>query len=561
MATDEIQLNYKAATVLSNSDYLGVKNIQFYNPIYNNFFILNENNNNEISLNQPYDILSVIKKFTYNTYLCLVKKNNETTTKEVFIKFAPIVDPIKYMVGKYNFDEKLFKLPEFNNKNVNNKIQDTNNCAYTDGFFVYLTSKLLEKFNFINGTTFYNSYLANHENMKINIYEDIDFLNESDEFHKNKKIHFNVDESFYDELSNYDSKDNKKKINITDTDEELCLNILDVSCDLIQETQIINMENLPDISLNDIIITDKSSVHSSISGSSCSSRTSYTNSGDEDENSDNESECSEESYESSEEEEEEEQEIFAYIKDFPVNLIFMEKCVSTLDSYMSKNDIEEGEWESILLQVIFTLITYQKVFDFTHNDLHTNNIMYVDTDKQYIYYGFNGKTYKVPTYGKVWKIIDFGRAIYKFKGKTMFSDSFSPEGDAATQFNCEPYFNKEKKIVNPNKSFDLCRFGCSLFDYFIDNITMIKEREECDNLQSLILEWCSDDSDKNVLYKNNGEERYPEFKLYKMITRSVHNHIPEKQLERIMFDKYKVSKKKLNKKTKIINIDKFPVCV
>ena len=30
MATDEIQLNYKAATVLSNSDYLGVKNIQFY---------------------------------------------------------------------------------------------------------------------------------------------------------------------------------------------------------------------------------------------------------------------------------------------------------------------------------------------------------------------------------------------------------------------------------------------------------------------------------------------------------------------------------------------------
>ena len=120
----------------------------------------------------------------------------------------------------------------------------------------------------------------------------------------------------------------------------------------------------------------------------------------------------------------------------------------------------------------------------------------------------------------------------------MFSDSFSPEGDAATQFNCEPYFNKEKKIVNPNKSFDLCRFGCSLFDYFIDNITMIKEREECDNLQSLILEWCSDDSDKNVLYKNNGEERYPEFKLYKMIARLVNQHTPEKQLERDIFKSY-----------------------
>ena len=89
---------------------------------------------------------------------------------------------------------------------------------------------------------------------------------------------------------------------------------------------------------------------------------------------------------------------------------------------------------------------------------------------------------------------------------------------------------------------------------------MIKDRKNCDNLQELIIEWCSDDKNKNVLYKNNGEERYPEFKLYKMITRSVNSHTPEKQLDRVMFDKYRISKKKLNKKTKIINIDRFPVC-
>ena len=63
-----------------------------------------------------------------------------------------------------------------------------------------------------------------------------------------------------------------------------------------------------------------------------------------------------------------------------------------------------------------------------------------------------------------------------------------------------------------------------------------------------------------VKFNKDVEERYPEFKLYKMITRSVNNHTPEKQLDRVMFDKYRVSKKKLNKKTKIINIDKFPVC-
>ena len=559
---EQVEINYKVANTLLNSDYLDVENIQFYNPIYNNFFILDEKNYNEITLNQSNDILSIVKKFTYNTYLCLIKKNNEKLTKEVFIKFAPILDPIKYMVGKYNFDENLFNLPKFNDDKIHKKITDKNNCAYTDGFFVFLTSKLLEDYNFINGTLCYNSYLANHKNMKINIYEDIDFLNESEEFHENKKKHFTIDESFYDELSNYDSNGNKKKINILDSSNDICLNILDISYNLPEKSQDITINSLPDISLNDIILSNnksKDSVSSSLTGSTCSSRSSYTDTDNEDDEKDND-EDDESEYES-EESSVEEQEIFAYIKNFPINLIVMEKCASTLDSYMTKNDLEASEWESILLQIIFTLITYQKLFDFTHNDLHTNNIMYVDTDKQYIYYGYNGKTYKVPTYGKIWKIIDFGRAIYKFKGKTMFSDSFSFDGDAATQFNCEPYFNKEKKVVNPNKSFDLCRFGCSLFDYFIDNIKMIKERDECDDLQSLILEWCSDDCNKNVLYKNNGEERYPEFKLYKMITRSVHNHIPEKQLDRIMFDNYRISKKKLNKKVKIINIDKFPVCV
>ena len=39
-----------------------------------------------------------------------------------------------------------------------------------------------------------------------------------------------------------------------------------------------------------------------------------------------------------------------------------------------------------VLQIIMTLITYQKVFDLTHNDLHTNNIMYNKTDKKYLYY-------------------------------------------------------------------------------------------------------------------------------------------------------------------------------
>ena len=109
------------------------------------------------------------------------------------------------------------------------------------------------------------------------------------------------------------------------------------------------------------------------------------------------------------------------------------------------------------------------MFDFTHNDLHTSNIMFKKTDKEYLYYKYDKIHYKVPTFGKIWKIIDFGRAIYKFKGKRLCSDSFHKNGDAATQYNCEPFLNENKPRLEPNKSFDLCRLGCSLFDYFTND--------------------------------------------------------------------------------------------
>ena len=63
----------------------------------------------------------------------------------------------------------------------------------------------------------------------------------------------------------------------------------------------------------------------------------------------------------------------------------------------------------------------------------------------------------------------------------------------------------------------------------------------------------------NILYKNSGEERYPEFKLYKMIARTIHGAIPSKQLGHALFKNYIVVKKTINRNHKIINIDKIPV--
>ena len=44
-----------------------------------------------------------------------------------------------------------------------------------------------------------------------------------------------------------------------------------------------------------------------------------------------------------------------------------------------------------------------------------------------------------------------------------------------------------------------------------------------------------------------------------MIARTIHNAIPEKQLEKDIFKSYITSKNKINKKIKIIDIDSIPI--
>jgi serine/threonine protein kinase len=240
----------------------------------------------------------------------------------------------------------------------------------------------------------------------------------------------------------------------------------------------------------------------------------------------------------------------------------MEKCDNTLDSLMSgKNEMTEPEWAATLMQVIMALIAYQHMFAFTHNDLHTNNIMFVKTDKKFLHYLHRGVYYRVPTHGRIMKIIDFGRAIYKYRGQTMVSDSFDRTGDAATQYNCEPYMNPKKPRLDPNPSFDLCRLACSLFDYFVEDI-----RDEAEyaaalkesRMASVVVEWLKDDKGRNVLYKKNGDERYPDFKLYKMIARTVHGAVPHEQLQRPMFAHYAVPRKQIKGKPHIMDIDALP---
>ena len=252
----------------------------------------------------------------------------------------------------------------------------------------------------------------------------------------------------------------------------------------------------------------------------------------------------------------EEESVYAYIKKFPFQMICLEKCQGTLDELFIKNFINEENCSAILFQIIITLITYQKIFHFTHNDLHTNNIMYVDTDIEYLYYKYNSKLYKIKTFGKILKIIDFGRSIYKFQGKIYCSDSFAPSGDAHSQYNTEPFIDVNKPRIEPNYSFDLCRLGISIYDYVIHDKL---KPSEMDHFQQTIYRWCKDDNDKNILYMRDGSERYPSFKLYKMIARTVHNHTPENQLKFEYFSQYLVDNINQNEKHIYMDIDSIPI--
>ena len=183
--------------------------------------------------------------------------------------------------------------------------------------------------------------------------------------------------------------------------------------------------------------------------------------------------------------------------------------------------------------------------------------MYVETDLEYICYKLNNKYYKIKTYGKIFKIIDFGRAIYYYKNRLMCSDSFHKDGDASSQYNFKPYYNNKKKVVKPNYSFDVCRLGCSLYDYYIDEVNSSKNPSK---IKKIICDWCNDDSNKNILYKKNGDERYPDFKLYKMIARTVTKQNPLNILNNNYFNQYLCNNLDKSDNFHFVDIDCIPIC-
>ena len=537
-----------------------------YNPLHN---ILN--------ISPEKKVKEYTERLSYNKF-AFVDTNGITRT--CFKKFITLVDYVKYLIGKYK-PEEMNNLPSIeHNKDTQFKeyINSQHNYAYVDGFFYFLTSKLLNA-GFVHGLDFYDNYVCLTKNCELNIADDFEYLSDSDFFneHINKLFRFK-DDSFgnmfkknepitvSDEnieleldsledleapmLENNSKKDTNEKNEITDneasdneasdneiTDNEKSDNEAsdneksdnEITDNEITDNEITDIKIEPLINLLDDSDVDDSD-HSTVDLSD-SDDSNKTEVWETDEDTDNETENESES------EMDEIENLTLIVNKIPTQVVAIECCDVTFDSILEKNEIRIEELESAMFQIIAMLYLYQKAFKFTHNDLHTNNVMCISTPEEFLHYKIMGKYYKIPTFGRIYKIIDFGRAIYTVNGTVLCSDSFSENGTAHTQYNCEPFYNPKKPLIEPNYSFDLCRLSCSMVDFIVEDIKHINNYRKVP-IYDLIISWLYDDNGVNVLYKKNGEERYPDFKLYKMIARIVHNHLPEKQFSHECFKHY-----------------------
>jgi hypothetical protein len=530
-----------------------IDHLQLYNPIYREFFDMTEKKADKIALNHPYHMQTLTKIFDI--------QNSRFLEKDVHIKFSPLLDPVRYMIGKYDInDKRITTMPTLcsTETTVFPKLLSYNNTSYIDCFFSYLTSALLHNRGFLHGVDFYGSYLGVQNKFRVCITDDLDYVRGYDFFNENVGKLFYIDDTSAGCKSEDDefakiarSHKNKQKLDLNTSNKSFVL-----ESEELEELDELEKDQTEEEELEEPVYQKEAGSNSSSEKSSNDSEVNYSSDGDDQESeesddSDKEEESEEWESDSDESSYEEDEEIYGYINNFPVQMICLEKCSGTLDELFVKHQIDEKTGASALFQVIVSIYVYQKLFKFTHNDLHTNNIMWVNTDLEYLTYKIKGKTYKVPTYGKIFKLIDFGRAIYKFQDKQFCSDSFANGGDAATQYNFEPFFNSKKPRLEPNYSFDLSRLGTSIFDFLMDENTPVSKMND---LQKTVHRWCLDDNGKNVLYKKTGEERYPGFKLYKMIARTVHKHSPENQLKNPYFSQFETD---LGNNEILMNIDEY----
>lgn len=185
--------------------------IQNFTPIYSRFFDINETNYNSIQLNQKYYLQNIIEHSHQNidnhetlNHLETVIGDDESHTHNapIFVKYSPLLDPIRYLSGKYNVqDAKTMNLPKYNScaDDCEDKMLNVNNASYVDGFFSYLTSKTLHTHGIVHGLDYYGSYLCKQREFSTNVFDDIEYLVGCSFFNQYENELFSIDYSQFGE--------------------------------------------------------------------------------------------------------------------------------------------------------------------------------------------------------------------------------------------------------------------------------------------------------------------------------------------------------------------------
>lgn len=252
------------------------------------------------------------------------------------------------------------------------------------------------------------------------------------------------------------------------------------------------------------------------------------------------------------------------IPNMPVILIYQEAQDGVMDSLLDEDKIDgyergtqgwESRWIAWLFQVISALCFLQSSICFTHNDLHSNNIVWRKTDKKFLYYKANdGTIWRVPTFGKIFSIIDFGRSIFRLGKHLWISDDHWPDQEAGEQYNFGPFFDHTKPKISPNPSFDLSRLAISIIDGLYDEkpdkkkgkgISIISQEgnwkvyETKSPLFNLLWSWTVNKDGHTVYEDENGDEKYDGFDLYIRIAHDIQNAIPKDQIYKPIFQQFK----------------------
>ena len=492
-----------------------------------------------------------------------VRKNgSELEPCQTFVKVIHLLNPIDMIKEKYTCpDHPLIPQSENTWKKTLQKIHNHNNQAYVDTVANFVLSRFRELNLTPHCVYYYGAMTGISKSYQYNISNEYNTYRQCRWFWNGLKSHnahltvtSDIPEDLHEEITRcpFDDSDIELEdynIEISDTE-----SVNSYTFDNIEE----NADNVNDIFEINNKIFGKLKLDNDVKeyeGESEGEEGEYEGEGEGDEG------------DEGDEYSDDELDICLEIPNTPVILIYQEAQEGVLDNLLEEeldgcergSQKWEARWIAWLFQIIAALSFLQNALCFTHNDLHSNNILWRKTDNKFLFYrGKDGTVWRVPTFGKIFSIIDFGRSIFRLGKHLWVSDDHWPDQDAGEQYNFGPFFDHTQPKVPPNPSFDLCRLSVSLIDGLFDKVPPKKKGkgvpimseedswkvyETSSPLYNLLWNWTVDKNGHTIYQNENGDEKYEGFDLYIRIAHDVTNSVPKDQIHKPIFQQFKWKQK------------------